>query len=409
VLNARKNFLFSLADQSLVSIANFLTVSLGALFLSLDQQGALVYVLTGYIGTVLLNVATCFSTANVVRHRIESDGEYRASLFLLQVGIALVASISIVALIAAFSEALSWNISVSESLALLGFLFTQQLFDFVRRANYVFGSVSDSVKQSLFVYGGRILLIFLIEPNTIEVMLMVLLVPSALFLFVVLLKALAAGVSYRFEKGQLRQILRVHLRATRWNMLNIPGTWITLHLPVALVGFFHSIEAAAIVGTLRSLTTFANVFLELMETFVPAWMASRHHQSPSLLGQTTRSLLLFGAIVWVCGALLLAVIGALTVEVLFGAEYLQHSDLLLWFWVANGLYFVGRSFSVHFRVKSDSRFEFLSSSGGVVALVLSIPLLTEFGALGAAWMLIIIQVATLMTQGGYALRSRNAM
>ncbi|MDV7396227.1 hypothetical protein RZS08_32840, partial [Arthrospira platensis SPKY1] len=52
-----------------------------------------------------------------------------------------------------------------------------------------------------------------------------------------------------------------HWRLSGWLIMDAPLKWIGVHAPILLVGLLHSGEAAAVLGTVRALISFANVFL----------------------------------------------------------------------------------------------------------------------------------------------------
>jgi O-antigen/teichoic acid export membrane protein len=388
-----RDFAYSLIDQAAISGTNFLMIALGAHYLDLGDQGKLVYVYTGYVGLVLLNVSAYFSVANIVCAETESPVAYRSALVTAQVISSVLSALVVVAGFLLFQKALGWELSPAETALLTAFLVSQQYCDHSRREGYVFREIRRSAYQSLWINGTRLVLLILIQPGTLTVFLGVLLLsslPIALRLLCVCLTN-SRVVDTVSQKNMLRQ----HFQLAKWNLLGAPLRWFGLHLPILLVGALHSVEAAAILGSIRALTTFVNVLFEMLETFVPAWLAGKREGGEAALKTGSLRLLFIGLFIWLAGLLVFLWLGQAIVDLLLGTSYAQYADMLLILWGGNGVYFIGRVMTLHFRMKKNTRIEFISLSLGIVALVVAIPLIIHFGAWGGAWSLLIIQLATL--------------
>lgn len=394
MIRPAKKFAYSLADQGMVSAGNFLTIALGANFLPIVGQGKLIYIYTIYIALVLFNTAAFFSSANIVRNESKDAHFYRYALSKYQGVSALFTALLLTAACLLFQKTLGMHFSGQELAYLLIFLLFQQLVDFHRRAGYIFEHIPESTLGSALVYGMRIAGILLVQPGTLAEFLAVLIMAS--FPIVLLaVKDFIAEKSQSITKESWHELLHFHLKLTKWNILNTPFKWAGLHLPILLAGILHSIEAAAIVGSIRALTTFANVLLELLETFIPAWLASSAAHGYHLLKQRSIYLLITGGAVWLFGLLLIWTLGELIIQYLLGPTYAKYSELLFIIWFANGLYFAGRIIGVHYRSMKNSKLEFLGSLTGAIALIFALPAITLYGAWGAAWSLVIVQAASL--------------
>lgn len=351
---------WALCDQAAVSAANFLVIALGAWMLELTEQTQLVYVYTAYIALVLFNASALFSAAPMLRHEVEEPTAYQNFLLRMQVAVALCGSVMFILLFAMLGARFGWQPDSIEMLWMGGFLLLQQLADFNRRADYVFGDVRRagifSVLMLLLRVGG---LLFL-RPDTATVFYAVLTcsaLPGAI-------STIARGWIGR-DSAHEPDLFRRHLRLARWSVLNAPLQWVGLHLPIYLAGMLVSANAAAILASVRSVSAAVNVFLELIETYVPAWMASRarHEGSKGVMAVAT-SLYIRGGIVWVIAALAILLFGETLLELLLGPVYAEYWPILFILWVGNGLYFAGRIYGVQHRVSRRTSVELVGSMGG---------------------------------------------
>lgn len=388
------HFILSLVDQCAVSGGNFLTIALGAALLPIGEQGKLISIFTAYIALVLFNVSAFFSAANIVHGKVDSSDRYRHVLLSAQMASALLASAAVLIGLMAFQGALQWRISASEMVFLSGFLVFQQFADFYRRSGYVFDLIGGAALQSVLLYGARIAAILYFRPETISGFLAAMALPA-------LPPVLYGAARFLLDRGKPvgaegdRDIARFHLSMSKWNIYGAPLRWAGLHLPILLVGTLHSLEAAAILGTLRAITTFANVLLELLETFVPAWLSAKRQQGRQALLGGSLALLGIGALIWVAGMVAMVLMGETAIRHMLGAEYAAYTPILYVIWAGNGIYFVGRTVGLHYRMQQNSRLEFLGLAMGACALLLSAPLIPLYGAWGGAWSLVVVQAATL--------------
>lgn len=385
----------------MVSAGNFLTIAMGANYLSVFDQGKLVYLYTIYIALVLLNTAVFFSSANILRQEFRADLQYQYELTKYQSASALLTVTCLLIAGVLMQKGIGLDLSLKEWILVCIFLFLQQITDFYRRSGYVFEKIQQSAISSAVAYGLRISGIALFQPSDLTEFLFIIIIassPIALLMMKNFLSAKKHTINAILSSDQLR---KTHLRISKWTIFNAPLKWIGLHLPIILAGSLHSIEAAAIIGSVRSITTFANVLLEQLETFIPAWLASSATHSHKLLKKRSIYLLIAGAIIWVSGLILIGLLGEITLLYLLGPTYAKHSNLLYVIWFANGLYFAGRVISLHYRSMKNSKLEFYGSLAGTLALTFTIPTISKYGADGAAWSLVIVQAVSLLGLIGY--------
>jgi len=386
--------IWSLVDQGAVSATNFLTIAIGAYLLALPEQAKLVYLYTAYIGLVVFNAAVIFSAAPMVRHELDDTSPYLRQLLLIQGWLAPVLSLLICLLFLGFGSALEWLPTSEELVWAALFLLLQQLADFNRRADYVFGAVRAGALVSLAILSIRIVSLIVIQPENAEVFFMLLAfssIPGAV-------AAMNRWCSSR-GNGASGSYFSEHFRLARWNIMNAPLQWSCLHFPVFLVGLLAGGPAAAVLATVRSLSTVANVLLELLETYVPVWMLSKvSNGGESGMHRSAQKLILVGALAWMLFSVLIYLFGESILLFVFGPDYSPYWQLLLILWIGNGLFFVGRVYGIRHRVVKRMTVELAGSAGGFFVLLLAIPLVVEFDAYGGAWMILLAQSGVIVTQ-----------
>ena len=135
-------------------------------------------------------------------------------------------------------------------------------------------------------------------------------------------------------------------------------------------------------------------------------LSAKLQKGEKALRSGSLALLGIGALLWLGGAAAIALFGEALVLYMLGAEYAEYTLILHIVWLGNGIYFASRAVGLHYRMKQNSRLEFLGLAIGVGALLLSIPLIPLYGAWGGAWCLNIVQIATLASLLVYRLRYR---
>lgn len=355
--------------------------------LPVAEQAKLIYVFSCYFGLVLLNVAAYFGVANTVRQSLDDAAAYRRFLARRQLVSGVVLALAIAAGLFVLGESMGARFGLPETLLVVVFLASQQLVDFVRRSAYVFASPRDATRVSLFSYGGRSMLLIMLQPESFLTFLLAVSAPA----FVVA-GWFALGSGWLRRGGDTAEV--EHWRLSGWLVMDAPLKWIGVHAPILLVGLLHSGEAAAVLGTVRALISFANVFLEQLETLVPRVFATSLHASGLALNALVNSLLLVGFIIWAFGLMALWLLEPWMV-LLFDDFYRPWYALSYLLWSANGVFFLAKVLALERRVRRDTRMEFFGSVSGVAALAFSLALVPEFDAWGGALSLLCVQLGVL--------------
>lgn len=391
---------YALVDQAAISAGNFLLIAVGAWMLPLSEQSKLVYVYTAYIATVLFNASAFFSAAPTMRVESSDPIGYARLLFRIQIASAVLFATCLTLLFIAAADRVGWAPNKLEMSWMWGFLVLQQLVDFHRRSTYVFGDVGHAALMSGALFMLRIGALWLLSPH------------RAVDFFAVLAVSTLPGVIAAFSgvrrgrgapKESRSGVLSRHIELARWNAINAPLQWMGMHLPILLAGLLAGPAAAAIVASVRSVSTAANVFLELMETYVPALMAVRaQHQGTEGVRAVAARLYTGGGVLWSVAAIAILMFGEWLLSVLLGETYAQYWVVLLLLWVGNGFYFIGRVYGVRQRIMRRTSVELAGSLGGLAVLIGSWPLMSIFGVTGVALVMVAIQFGCTITQFAYA-------
>lgn len=395
----------SLADQVLVSGGNFLTIATCAHLLPLSEQGKFTYVFASYMALLLLNVAGIFQGAAV--RAPAQDDSYRISLARLQLLQALLLSLLICMTWFGFGKVFSWQATATEAGLLFVFLIVQQLADFDRRSAYIFVETRRAVLSSAAVYPLRIIGLLVIRPETVSQVLMVLtvsaLIPAAL--------TIATSAKSRSESAySWVKAIEEHLQYSRLFIAGAPLGWLWAYIPVFLLGILHGKEQAALLASIRGISSVANVLMEQIETKVVADWARVHHGGGAHVMETAVSRLLkLGIVFWLSGMAVVGMFGQEIVVLVLGSLYAPHWHLLVIGWGGYGVYFLARVFGIKHRTLGSNHVEFAGNFCGVLAaLAAGVVLIPALKATGAAWVYVIIAVAMLAGQMYYAKKSVQA-
>ena len=391
---ARK--LSSLAEQVLVSGGNFLTIAICAHSLPLAEQGKLTYTFASYMALLLMNIAGIFQGA-AVRAPAQERNSYQISLARLQILQALSLSILVCAVWLGIGDVLGWQTTVIEVMLLFTFLMVQQLADFDRRSAYIFSGTKRAIYSSTALYPFRIIGLFIIRPETISQVLLMLivsaLIPAVLTIFV-------AGRARSKSVQSWIKATKAHLKYSLLFIVGAPLGWLWAYIPIFMLGSMHSKEQVALLASIRSISNIANVLMEQVETKVVAdWARLQHQNGAQVLDVEVSRLLNIGAIFWFAGMSVILMSGQEIVGFILGGLYAKHWPLLAIGWLAYGIYFIARIFGIKHRTLGANYVEFIGGIfGAVTAVVAGFVMIPLLNAVGAAWVYVVIGMVILITQ-----------
>lgn len=379
-----------------MSGGGFLTISISAHILGLNEQGKLAYVLTAYMVAVLMNVAALFYAAPNMASNAANAKIYQKFLELGQFALALSISSLAAGILWVIGARIGWEITWFDVALIWLFLFTQQLADYTRRASYIFQSARQALIASAVTYGSRIIALLLIRPSSVDAVLIICIVASTVSAGMMIFSHIRSS---KADYGGLGNLAKSHMQLSSWAIMRALLGWACFFLPVFILGFYSSAETAGILVSIRSIGSAANVLLELLETVVPVWLvavATRH--GGEKLESSTSMLLIIGMCLWMVGLILMMVFGKWGVRLILGQNFVPYVPILIVTWIANGVHYISRIEGLKWRAKNNPKVEFFGAVGGFLALCVSLPLISNYGLLGTAWTFVIVSMGILVGQ-----------
>lgn len=394
----------ALGDQVVVSGGNFLTIALCAHFLPLAEQGKLTYVFATYMGLLLLNIASIYQGA-AVRAPTEGVG-YLVVLKKIQVTLALLTSAGACVLWMIVGDWVGWNVTWTELVLVLIFLFLQQLADFKRRSAYIFLTPHNALLASLTTYCPRVVLLLFCQVATMS---------DALIIMGA--SALLPALSNYWPRREIdsKELIDATTRALQhlaysWLfILGAPLGWLWSYAPIFLLGAMYGKEQAALLASIRGISSVANVLMEQLETKVVAeWARTKAEGDLKTIKRSSVKLFQIGIGIWIVGIVMIAFAGENITRLILGDTYAPYWGLLAIIWLGYGLYFVARLMGVKCRALGSKGIEFVANVvGTIVAIFAGWFLILDLGIFGAAWIYVCIPISMYLSQLAYVKMDRK--
>jgi len=395
-----KKFLgnWTVLDQVAVSGGNFLLVAICAQRLSASNQGVLIYVISIYFFVLFLNISMYMSGASVLSAKKSSDENhiYFNVLAKMQIISGFLTSTLMLFLIIFLNDLYKWTLGSYEIIAIYMFLFFQQLSDYYRRSAYIFFEVKKAAISSFLIYVPRVLFLFLFledDPDVVYITMAITAIFPALYLAFLVFKN---NIKIRSYTANLIE----HIFFSRLLVVSAILSWVWSYLPLFFLGHFKGNESVAVVGSIRSLVNFANVFLEQLEISVAAHLPRVFvNESKSKLKKVVTKLISIGSTVWLIGMLAIYFYGSEILESILGVYYGQYENAFIFLWCSILAYFISRVVSIYARSMLNKRVEFVGGVTSVIVGLLGSPfLIIEYGINGAALSFVMIFIFSALAQ-----------
>lgn len=398
---------WALLDQLAVSGGNFLSIALCAHVLSVTEQGKWMYSYIYYLLLLVMNISLVFQAAQVLMPRSAEREVYRARLFALQLGLAVIGIMIILLLSTVFASLIDDRRSLSELLALISFLFVQQLSDYVRRMEHICGGTRVAALGSIVSYGSRLLAVAIVQPHMSSTVLWIF-AAAALLPLLVHLKYNLRHYLHNLPSRILKDNIE-HLSFSRNFLAAASFSWAWSFVPIFVLGAVKGAASVAVLSSIRSLTNVANVVMEYIDVSVIAPLARRVMQEGSgVMWSLLRRILFGGLAVFVLGTVIILGYGDAILKLIFGAKYNEYGSILVIVWVSYAIYFIGRLQAIGYRIGLNTRIELMGSmSSAFAALVCAYPMIVWLGVEGAALSYLIVALSGLLAQLGYAYYLKN--
>ena len=310
----------AIIDQIFVSGGNFLTIVICANILSLNEMGKVGYGYVIYLALLLINIAGIYQPGVINLHKKSNKSKYIGFLAWLQVIYAITLSVLGILLLLFFGENFDWLASYDELLSVFLFLLFLPFAEFGRRIFYILDLPKFSAGISAIQYVPRILLIIIFNPSNAETVFLIhafcALIPTIVIVVTIVRNS---KVIYLFK-----EFFREHISQNYPLVITAALGWATFSAPMLILGVLVGKESVAILMSIRSITSAANVLLELLETIVPTkFIKSLVNGGLEELKKRSGRLLGYGLGIWIAGLVVFVLFSEDIISLLLGEKYIQ--------------------------------------------------------------------------------------
>jgi len=383
-----------LLDQIVVSGGNFLTILLCAKLLTLGDQGSLIVSFSLYMALLLFSIALVYSGIPILYKKMSDPKKYFYSATLFHTAITLL----FLTLLAIIYKPLVWyfdyNITYQTFGICLLFIFFQQYADFARRTAYVISSHTIAFFYSFVTYVPRIIALYVIQPHTLSEVFIILSATATVPFFFIFVQTI-----YLIRQEKLNidlEMLKQHLTFSKNIIQTVPIGWSMAYLPIFAIGVFSGSAAVAIIGTFKTITNAANVFVEVIEvTYITQWHDIFQHKGEQALKKKIMETTFNFTIFWIFGIVAIYVGYDHLIEIL-GNSYEGYLSILLILWGSYLAYFYGRMYVLYHRILSNTQIERDYAILGFIVTIASMYIIYRFGLIGAAMSFLMISTVPIL-------------
>ena len=373
---------WGMADQGLISVANFLLILLLARELSRNAFGEFVLVWTGLQLFLSFQGALITQPHNVlgVRHEGEDYRAYTSTCLAFQ---AVFAGVSALAFCALAAVALLWTESASRLLLLLAITAPAwQAQEFFRRVMYTERRPKSAFINDLLGFGGQgIALVLLMLSGNLT---------AELALFAVFLTSLGAAVLglYQVRASLSRRVGRAFLKEnwlySRWLVGATASGWGAGQFHRYIVAIMGGASATATLAAVELLFRPVGVLVASMDTMLPTYLVRQISAHRVLSHFRVYAPILLTAPFVVAYVALVAILGNRLLNIVYGETYSDELPLILLMSVVVLMHYVASFAGATLRAINATHIIFINSIIGCsVTLTLGWLLVGAFSTEGA--------------------------
>ena len=150
---------------------------------------------------------------------------------------------------------------------------------------------------------------------------------------------------------------------------------------------------------IRSLVGVSNLFFEILETTIAREAGKRAVDSFDSMRALLRSVNLWGVVVFIIVAAVIALLGGDILRLIYGGYYYQYGLTLLVLWFSQWGTFLSKVDAVRLRTERKTLMPTFGFLGGIVATLISAPIcLEKWGVLGGAITIMLGSYGVYVTQ-----------
>lgn len=390
----KRSLVWTALDQALVSGGNFLTIFLGAIYLSLHDQGNFIVLLSFYFFCLIASISLVYAPVQTVYPRLNGNPNYIYTGLVYHLLLSLGLIVTVVIAINGMNYSALISISSDSIKYFMAFILFQQIADYGRRLSYVFFNSFVAFNLSAFLYIPRILSLYLVKPADLDSALMILIASNVLIAVVVtafiLLKKIKQGLIFEIA------LLKQHMLFSKNIFYSAPIAWTVAYTPTLVLGFFSGPVLVGVLGTLRSIVGVSNFFVEMIEVSVISQLASRKQNGEiAYVKKYFVNLIIFFSALWL--VLFLLVVLFYNEGISFvGDDFRQYRPIFLLLCVGYLIYFFARIHVLYFRVFYHTETELYNSRVALVTTCFLFPLIYLFDITGAASVYVLSQLSSLL-------------
>jgi hypothetical protein len=295
-----------------------------------------------------------------------------------------------------FGSYFGWTLSIADLSLLFAFFAIQQIADFNRRSSYIFSSALAATISSATLYPIRIVALLILQPSNIDTVLLILIV-SAIFPALLTIRSIG-----KLEKNSKTWLVSVkeHLYYSRLFIAGSLVSWLWSYAPVFILGMMEGKAAAALLASIRGISSAANIFMEQLETKAVAdWSHLHHEEGAGRVLAEVKRLNRIAFVFWLTVMLGIFFFDKAIVTIILGDLYSSSAYILDIAWIAYGAFYVARVHGIWCRTLGNNKIEFISNTAGFIAAIVgSWFLIPLYDIKGAAWVYFAIPVAIYLVQ-----------
>lgn len=379
---------WTVADQAVVSAANFLTGLFVARYAGIGAFGTFSMCWLAVLFMQSLQIATVIQPMLCIGPKQEGgEGEgYYASAFVLQLAFSVLAGLGIY-LVLLGGNALGLIEQIGGIVGpLVVVVFCTQMYEFLRRHAFsnsrpVSAFAMDSLRYGVQTAGLWALFFFGGYRAVGDILLII---AASAVLGLVLFRSHLP--SPRFDTAELRRTAKRHWQMSKWMMASVFLRWNSS-------GNFFILVAGGVLGPIavgalraaQNLIGVTHIFFQAADNFAPVRAAQIYvREGTAGLSPFIRRLTLIGGAVTLAASLALAVPAQFWLGFLFGEEYVPYAHLVALYAAAQFLAALGAPYRYAFLAQENTRHAFFGNvAASLFALLAAYPAIYFFGVTGA--------------------------
>lgn len=393
-LKKHKKLNWTLLDQGIVSVVNFITGLLIARFIGIENFG--VFTLVWMVILFVNSIQIAMISAPMMTIGPKQSNEERASYYGAVVINQLIFSIS-TSILLWIGVTLSDSINPAWQIAYLALplaitLFFVQNQDFLRKLLFTENQQVSALISDIISYLGRIfvlILFFIYSTLTI----------SEIFWIFASCSAMALVIGFNkidtmtFDIKQISFVFKRHWAVSKWMTASAIMQWISGNYFIVVAGVLLGPVAVGALKATQNIIGITHILFQGLENIVPV-EASRHFVNNSLAGLKKYLLKIFigGGSVIAIIALLVSLYPNELLILVYGDQYGNYGNILRWYALIYVLMFFGLPLRFGLRVLENTKPLFISY---LLATILSVFLanyfVANFGLNGVMYGLILMQ------------------